>query len=112
MKISVDIVCQWIYNNDRFKHTGEKMQDYQFYPTPHSLAEKAWGLFKDREISRVLDPSAGDGDLLHAYGKFDRYSSMNRQIGVVDAIEIDASHHANLEAKGIRVVGFDFICLP
>jgi len=85
------------------------MHDFQFYPTPHSLANKAWGLFKNREISRVLDPSAGDGDLLHACGKFDRYSSMYRQSGVVDAIEIDASHHANLLSKGIRVVGYDFM---
>jgi hypothetical protein len=77
--------------------------DLQFYPTPLALAHKAWNLFKNRQFDRVLDPSAGNGDLLAAFPEY-----TGRRVGPVDAIEIDASRHTTLRSKGINVVGLDF----
>lgn len=37
--------------------------DFQYYPTPKSLARLAIEQFTDRNPSRVLEPSAGRGEL-------------------------------------------------
>lgn len=85
-------------------------QDFQFYPTPVSLAERAWAMFKDKEFTRVLEPSAGNGDLLvpyaHNYGN--RWRS-EQYSGPVDVLELDASKHPLLQSKGAKVVGHDFM---
>lgn len=80
------------------------MNDHlQFYPTPPTLVARMWSLFKNREPSRVLDPSAGAGDLLRG--------APNRQHRrcQLDAIEIDPSRHPVLREHGINVVGLDFM---
>ena len=38
--------------------------DNQFYPTPVSLGVKAFNKFKNRRITRLLEPQAGRGDLV------------------------------------------------
>jgi len=82
----------------------------QFYPTPLALAEKAWSMFKDKDYVRVLEPSAGNGDLLAPYvtNYGNRWQS-SRFAGPVDVIEVDAAKHPLLQAKGAKVVGFDFL---
>lgn len=80
----------------------------QFYPTPPDLARHAWSLFEDRQFRRVLDPSAGDGALLApVLDDADRLD--HRRHRPVDAIEIDATHHARLRERGCRVVALDFL---
>lgn len=89
--------------------------NYQFYPTPLSLAEHAWSLFKNREFSRVLEPSAGTGDLM--LPQIDRSSgSRGAMFGqgytssvTWDAIEVDSNHHAKLRERGGKIVGHDFL---
>lgn len=83
------------------------MNDFQFYPTPLSLAKKAWAKFKDRDFKRVLEPSAGTGALIKGMPHFDsKYGSTVP----VDCIEIDITKHAQLrELPGVQVVGFDFM---
>lgn len=85
----------------------------QFYPTPKTLANKAWSLFKSKKIRRVLDPSAGRGDLMATasnesrhYGNHYDYFANYRNW---DAVEINGEYHANIKAKGGRVLGFDFM---
>lgn len=74
--------------------------DYlQFYPTPLKLAMRLSGMFKKRPIIRLLEPSAGNGDLLNGlYLEHDE----------VDLIEVDVSRHELLRTKG-TVVGTDFL---
>lgn len=74
--------------------------DYlQFYPTPLKLAKRLSGMFKKRPIIRLLEPSAGNGDLLNGlYLEHDE----------VDLIEVDVSRHELLRTKG-TVVGTDFL---
>jgi hypothetical protein len=81
------------------------MKDLQFFPTPRWLAEYAWGKFKNREFTRVLDPSAGEGALLEAMPRDWRGESL----APVDCIEIDVSKHPTLHDKGHKVVGLDFL---
>jgi len=40
------------------------MANHQFYPTPGDLAYRLWAKFQDKDFSRVLEPSAGDGALI------------------------------------------------
>lgn len=75
----------------------------QFYPTPPALAARMWAQFKNRDFARVLDPSAGTGDLL--LGAPHR---QHRRLQL-DAIEIDAHKHPTLREHGINVVGLDFM---
>lgn len=83
----------------------------QFYPTPPSLALKAWGKFQNHNFVRVLEPSAGEGHLIEAYQESSvevegRYYRRGRV--EVDCIEIDITKHPILRAKGLEVIGIDF----
>lgn len=80
------------------------MDTLQFYPTPPELAERAFGLFRRKRFFRVLDPSAGRGDLLAPLK--DCHQQRNCR---TDVIEIDPKHHPVLKDKGYRIVGFDFL---
>ncbi len=84
------------------------MDDLQFYPTPKELALRAWSLFKNKHFTRVLEPSAGNGDLADAHpwdnGRYYRGSHP-----VIDCCEIDVTKHATLRDKGYQVVGLDFL---
>lgn len=80
--------------------------DLQFYPTPLELARKAWAKFKTKDFKRVLEPSAGRGDLIKAMPNFDSYHRTVK----VDVCEIDFEKHPNLRSiSGVSVVGHDFM---
>lgn len=85
------------------------MIDFQFYPTPVSLAERAWAKFKNKDFVRVLEPSAGNGDLLK--GMRNSYGGYRSQVPI-DCCEIDIKRHATLRSlPGVSVVGMDFMGL-
>lgn len=77
------------------------MADLQFYPTPPALAKEAADLFK-MPITRLLEPEAGRGDLVAPY------CSGYRRVEI-DCVEIDPDNRAVLKAKGLNVVGIDFM---
>jgi len=81
--------------------------ELQFYPTPEALARKAWSLFDNQSVSRVLEPSAGRGDLL--FIRSDDDYDLRFRGAVVDTIEINIEHHPVLRDKGCRVVATDFL---
>jgi hypothetical protein len=81
--------------------------DHQFFPTPPGLAIKMWSKFKNRDFRRVLEGSAGEGDLAQAGVQSSRLS-MRRDV-TIDCIEIDVSKHPILREKGFNVVGLDFL---
>lgn len=76
------------------------MDSLQFYSTPPSLAKYAFDKFQF-PIKKLLEPSAGHGDLLKSVPSHYR--------GKVDCIEVDFSRSAVLEKKGFPVVGHDFL---
>lgn len=79
--------------------------DFQWFPTPPALARRAWDKFQNKSITRLLEPSAGRGDLLlrERVGR-DCWSRVK-----VDCIEIDMRHHPTLRECGFTVVGMDFL---
>lgn len=83
--------------------------DIQAYYTPYSLARKAWAKFKNKDVTRLLEPSAGEGSLLKPWldKHHDRYG--DRKAALVDCIEIDFSRHPILRDQGLNVVGVDFM---
>lgn len=81
------------------------MDDLQFYPTPRLLANRAWAKFKNRDFSRVLEPSAGDGALIKTAPK----DGWERRRFMIDACEIDIAKHPLIESNGSNVVGLDFL---
>jgi hypothetical protein len=80
------------------------MDMFQFYPTPESLATRAWAKFQNRTFRRILEPSAGDGALAKAIPGHGWRNS-----APVDCVEIDISKHPLLRTAGFKVVGFDFL---
>lgn len=80
--------------------------DNQFYPTPVSLSIKAFNKFKNRNITRLLEPSAGRGDLVDVVHELasGRYSKVD-----VDCVEVDFNNQAILREKKYRIVGHDFL---
>lgn len=81
------------------------MDEHQFYPTPEKLARKAWETFKNKDFSRVLEPSAGTGDLAKVHpGRYDSWQRIK-----IDCCEIDISKHPNLKEEGFTIVGLDFM---
>lgn len=70
------------------------------------MAEKAWAKFKNREFTKVLEPSAGDGALLDP-----RYKNHRIYLRDCDVVEIDISKHPLLREKGFNVIGLDFMKL-
>ncbi len=82
------------------------MDNLQFYPTPPDLARRMWKKFKN-DFVRVLEPSAGNGDLLcnHPF----EYEWGRRGAPGIDCCEIDVSRHATLRASRFNVVGLDFL---
>lgn len=83
--------------------------DFQFYPTPETLAERAWAKFKNRDFVRVLEPSAGCAHLAKGRPNHGSRSYYSGQVPPLDCIEIDVSKHAILREEGFDVIGVDFM---
>lgn len=78
----------------------------EFYPTPVSLIEKIVEGVDFNKVDRILEPSAGKGnicDYLMEYMKshYNKYE--------IDCIEIDKELQAILKSKGYRVIHDDFL---
>lgn len=82
--------------------------DFQFYPTTQPLVERAWNKFKNRDFTRVLEPSAGEGHLAKGRPHHDDSYCYNGK-PAVDCIELDVTKHAHLRESGFDVIGVDFM---
>lgn len=90
--------------------------DTQFYPTPRNIAGKLMEGIDWSQITSILEPSAGRGDLVewvekriangYVRGMSGRYCLENKDI---DCIEIDPNLRALLVGKGMRVVHDNFL---
>ena len=86
--------------------------DFEFYPTPSSVAGKLLAGIQWKKVGTVLEPSAGKGDLIECAIKHDEHETgrSRRANGLdVDCIEIDTNLQAILTGKGFRVVHDDFL---
>jgi hypothetical protein len=76
----------------------------QFYPTPYSLAVKACAKFKNKDITRLLEPSAGRSDLVKPF-----LDKAYFRTDLIDCIEIDLNNQSVLRGKGLNVIDGDFM---
>jgi hypothetical protein len=93
-------------------HGGGSTIYPEFYPTPPDLARRAFSLLRrgERRITRLLEPSAGRGDLLAPVLESDMYRDrwFGPEFGI-DCIEANLDHQAVLREKGLRVIDGDFL---
>ena len=75
-----------------------------FYPTPSSLAFKMASMIDSSYSKRILEPSAGKGDLAEAVQGRSRYNRTP-----VDCIESDKDLQALLTGKGLTLIDSDFL---
>ena len=75
-----------------------------FYPTPSSLAFKMASMIDSSYSKRILEPSAGKGDLAEAVQGRSRYNRTP-----VDCIENDKDLQALLTGKGLTLIDSDFL---
>lgn len=81
------------------------MFNNDFYPTPTQLATRMASMIDSNFSHRILEPSAGKGDLAKAVkDKFYRYGG-----GKVDCIEKEPELRSLLTGEGYRVVDTDFL---
>lgn len=83
--------------------------DNQFYPTPYPLAHKAYCKFKNRNFKRVLEPSAGCGDLLEPFLTCGGRTLSRNKPDYIDCIELDFNSQAVLREKKLNIVGHNFM---
>lgn len=88
----------------------------KLYPTPVGVAKQ---LIRDiSPYKKVLDPSAGKGDLLDVlakqYGNYDKhhYNDKIVKFPTLNAIEIQPELVAILRDKGYNVIDYDFLSYP
>ena len=77
-----------------------------FYPTPLRLANKMTAKIKGDPV-KILEPSAGKGDLIEAVVQKFRYS--NRYTHEISAIEIDPVLQATLRGNEVKLIDSDFL---
>lgn len=88
------------------------LNNKDFYPTPLSLIHKMLSGIKLDQITTILEPSAGKGDIIDAIvNKNKSYSSKFRGPNLldIDTIEIDTNLQHILKGKNYKVVYNDFL---
>jgi len=89
----------------------ENVKDY--YPTPSALIRKMLDKLDFKQISSILEPSAGSGHLVEAIIEKFKYSRSyyysKEAVWDVDLVEINEELQMILKGKGHRVVADDFL---
>lgn len=76
---------------------GTERQSRDFYPTPALCADRSVALLDIRHGQRVLEPSAGSGNLVRAVLTHARQRWGDDHGVIVDAVDIDPGHLAGLK---------------
>jgi hypothetical protein len=93
------------------------MLNHEFFPTPPRLISRLLAGIDFCEISTVLEPEAGKGDiaekiavrLVCAREHSHRYHNDDDRKGAIDCIELDETLRNTLKGAGFRVVHDDFL---
>lgn len=92
-----------------------QFSDTGFYPTPSNLAGRMLAGVRWKDVTAILEPSAGKGDLADAARKFvedyhnDRKVCVDKREPYIDCVEIDPDLALILKGKGYPVVSDDFL---
>lgn len=89
------------------------MINKDFFPTPRNLVNKLLFDIDLKQITTILEPSAGKGDIVDVIkDKLNIYQSRHDKKDnskIVDCVEIEPDLQAILKNKGYRVTGSDFL---
>ena len=88
------------------------MINKDFYPTPRNLVNRLIFDIDLKQISAILEPSAGKGDIVDVIkDKLSMYQSRDKNgiARIIDCVEIETELQAILKDKGYRVTGNDFL---
>ena len=94
---------------EQIKQTAIEQQVWDFYPTNQSVIQKMLSLAQLQPHHRVLEPSAGVGDLAKAISL--RQRSANAQLGVnkIDCFEVNSLLQKALRLQKFNLLGADFL---
>jgi 16S rRNA G1207 methylase RsmC len=87
----------------------------ELFATPMALARRMAALANPQPGDRMLEPSAGSGNLLRALAELTPFASMKQRACEVVAVESNLAFRESLanEQLGQRVIGGDFLeCTP
>lgn len=82
------------------------MLNKNFYPTPSLLISKMVGKIQNKQVTAILEPSAGKGDIIEFIKNHHRFRYPRPEI---KAIELDDDLFATLKGKDIEVIERDFL---
>lgn len=89
------------------------ISDKNFYPTPKPLIKRMIGKIQLKETwdKKVLEPSAGKGDIIEALSDEYDYNMRNAKYhkSNISAIEINENLQATLRGKEFKVIDSDFL---
>ena len=88
---------------EQIKHKAIAESVWDFYPTPVTVIQKMIDAAKVQPHHRVLEPSAGSGDLASAIVKITNQ---------IDCFEINLSLHKALILQGFNLLGSNFLASP
>ena len=88
---------------EQIKHNAIEQGIWDFYPTPATVIQKMIDAAKVQPYHRVLEPSAGTGDLSNAIAKI-----TNR----IDCYEINRNLQTTLTLQGFNLLGSNFLASP
>lgn len=97
---------QTISENIKYLPSG----NHQFYPTPKEIVGKMYSCVNWKNVTTILEPSAGIGNLVENITKTAKKARGYRYDNIdIDCIEIDPNLQHILTGKGYRVVCDDFL---
>ena len=85
----------------QLKRTAITQGAWDFYPTPQPIIDKILSKADLQPHHRVLEPSAGSGDLCEAIAQFG--------VAKIDCFEIQPLLQAALKLQGFNLLGDDFL---
>lgn len=88
------------------RYTEPKQTEFQFYPTPPNVVRQLVSPYYSM-TARVLEPSAGRGDILDALPNPQMASTRME----INCCEISPDLRAILLSKGYKVIGTDFLTM-
>ncbi len=80
-----------------------------FYPTPKSFVIKMLDGINFDKVSTVLEPSAGDGNIVEVIKEKQKNTYRSKEWIEIDCVEKDPDLRSVLKCKGFRVIHDDFL---
>jgi len=82
------------------------IENKTYYPTPENIIRKMWSKVEKDKVSRILEPSAGQGHIADYINSLNSYRGEKISLS---CIEIDQKFQSILRGKKYKVIDSDFL---